>query len=609
MKKILILLFVLAALLLPMGGAEAHVAILCYHEVDKPGDAFAVTHSQLESHLASMQREGYRFVSLDEYIAYAKGELTLPEKSVMITFDDGYRSFYTKVYPLLQKYKVPGMLAIVSSWTVGEEKPNDVRDLASWQELREMEASGLVTVVSHSHALHKQQAINPQGGRNGVAGSHLYFQGRYETDAEYETRIGNDLNEVQRLFEENLGHKSRAMVWPYGIYSEKSVALARQSGMEATFLLDGGVNPPGENSLYYARRMIIDNEMDVSRLDKLLTVNHDAWNSRPLRLAQVDLDSIRDEDAEAYESNIRSLISNLEGNNINLVALQAFADPDGDGDVDAVYFPNGELPMAADIFGDVANRLMQRGITVVAWLPVLSYQPFIHEDGSNAVQSTGEKGWYHRLSPFAAEDLTKVSALFRDLAANTQVGGILLQDDLYLGEEEDVSPLAQAAYLRDFGRKMPVPAKLSPEEKQAFARWKSEALDRAAEAAITAFREMRPQAITMRDIYAGALLYPGAEAWLGQSYEDYLAKYDYTVVMAYPYMDSAADPKAYLQDIARAVQQQDGLKKTIVKVQSYDWKRKAWLDARDFGDQLKTLKRAGIRNMGYYPAAFAYWEK
>ncbi len=129
------------------------------------------------------------FVSLDEYIRYAKGELSLPEKSVMIAFDDGYRSFYTKVYPLLKKYRVPGMLAIVSSWTNGEEKPNDVRDLASWQELKEMEASGLVAVVSHTHAMHKQQAINSQGSRNGVVGSHLYFQGRYESDEEYETRL------------------------------------------------------------------------------------------------------------------------------------------------------------------------------------------------------------------------------------------------------------------------------------------------------------------------------------------------------------------------------------------------------------------------------------
>ena len=203
LKKLIFILSLCFACLLPSHGVSAHVTILCYHEVDRAGDAFAVSHQRLEEHLKFLKQEGCHFVSLDEYLRFCRGELQLPDNSVMITFDDGYRSFYTKVYPLLKKYQVPGMLAIVSSWTNHEEKPNDVRDTASWEELKEMENSGLVTVVSHTHAMHKQQEINPQGGRNGVAGSHLYFAGRYETDEEYKTRVSNDINEVQRLFQEN----------------------------------------------------------------------------------------------------------------------------------------------------------------------------------------------------------------------------------------------------------------------------------------------------------------------------------------------------------------------------------------------------------------------
>ena len=188
LKKFIFILCLCVACVLPSHAAFASVTILCYHEVDRAGDAFAVSHKRLEEHLKFLK-------------------------------NDGYRSFYTKVYPLLKKYQAPGMLAIVSSWTNHEEKPNDVRDAASWDELKEMEDSGLVTVVSHTHAMHKQQDVNPQGGRNGVVGSHLYFGGRYETDAEYHTRITNDIQEVQRLFQQHLGHKARAMVWPYGIYT------------------------------------------------------------------------------------------------------------------------------------------------------------------------------------------------------------------------------------------------------------------------------------------------------------------------------------------------------------------------------------------------------
>ena len=131
MRKFLMALMLGLVFLLPAVRVSAQAAILCYHEVDRENDDFAVSQTQLERHIVKMKKEGWHFVSLDEYIRYTKGEAKLPQKSVMLTFDDGYRSFYTKVYPLLQKYQVPAMLAIVSSWTAGEEKPNDVRNLAS----------------------------------------------------------------------------------------------------------------------------------------------------------------------------------------------------------------------------------------------------------------------------------------------------------------------------------------------------------------------------------------------------------------------------------------------------------------------------------------------
>ena len=145
-------------------------------------------------------------------------------------------------------------------------------------------------------------------------------------------------------------------------------------------------------------------------------------------------------------------------------------------------------------------------------------------------------------------------------------------------------------------------------EKKQFVNWKREALDSAADAALDSFKKLRPKAITMRDIYAGAVVDSEAAAWIGQDYEDYLNKYDYTVVMAYPYMDKE-DPQEYLQEIAQVVKDKGGVNKTIVKVQSYDWDKEAWLDGTSFAKQLRILKRSGMKNMGYYPATFCYWEK
>ena len=86
-------------------------------------------------------------------------------------------------------------------------------------------------------------------------------------------------------------------------------------------------------------------------------------------------------------------------------------------------------------------------------------------------------------------------------------------------------------------------------------------------------------------------------------------RYNYPVVMAYPQMDHQADAQAYLQHVAQAVKKAGGTEKTIVKIQSYDWEKEKWLDKDTFQDELKTLKKAGVRHVGVYPQTFHTWGK
>ena len=591
--------------------AKTQVPILCYHEVDRAGDYFAVSHENFLRQVEYLKKHDYHFVTLDEYIAYTQGRLELPEKSVMLTFDDGYESFYTKVYPILQKENIPCMLAIVTSWTDGEGKPTDVRSVASWAQLREMEQSGLVTVVSHTHALHKQRAIAPQGGASGIAANHMYLDGRYETDGEYEKRLNDDMAETQQLFEANLGHPAKAMVWPYGMYSGASIRAAQAHGMQATFLLDGGINEADPSYMTYARRIIMGDDITVKKLETLLTKNHDAWDSKPIRMVQLDIDQLYKNDAKAFQQNIAWTVKELQDNKISLVALQAFADPDGDGNYSQVYFYNTQVPVAADAFNDVCNALQQAGIKVVAWLPALTCQTFFAKDGSNLVQAApaGKAGWYQRLSPFDEPSVAKAAGLFRDLGRYTLAEGVLFQDDLYLNDFEDVSAPARAAYEKAYGKDL---LKLDRQDKNAMQQWtklKTGQLDKVADSCLAAFRENRPQGLSMRDIYAEAVTNPESQEWFAQSYPDYLKRYDYTVVMAYPYMDKEENPKEALADVAKAVKQAGGNDKTIVKVQTYDWSKEKWLSGKEVREELNTLKKEGTRNRGVYPHTFYKWEK
>lgn len=599
-----ILAFVCLALWICVSPVFASVKILCYHEVDgKETDKFSVSSENLENHIRFLKEDGYRFVSLEDYLDYTRGALELPEKSVMLTFDDGYLSFYDKAFPLLKKYKVPAMLAIVTSWDK-EAKPADVGSLLSWDKMIEMEKSGLVTIASHSHALHKQRPINPQKTAGAVAENRLYFGGRYETEEEYERRLGNDLRKVQELFQAHLGHPAKAVVWPYGRFSGKSTEIARKHGFEAMFLLDGGDNPPGENARHFAKRGLIYGNPGVKDLKRMLDTNLDVWNHAALRMAQVDLDGLYHKDPKEFEKNVAALKDRLYKNRVKLVALQAFADPDGDGNVESVYFYNHQVPVAADAFNYVANSLSQDGYRVVAWMPGLAIKAMARPDGSNLIAAEPKEnlGWYRRVSPFDPEARERLKALYRDLANYTSADGVLFQDDFYMNDFEDASPYGQKAFFDRFHKPLAELNRADRAEMNEWSKLKTAQINDLVNDLAAAFKENRPDGIVMRNIYTDPAINPDAEEWFAQDMSRYLTDYDYTVVMAYPYMDGAEDPEAYLKHIVGAVKQRPGaLEKVVFKLQSYDWAGERWLTEEELNRQAEALLGAGAVHIGYYP--------
>jgi hypothetical protein len=123
---------------------------------------------------------------------------------VLLSFDDGYRSFYTRVYPLLLAYDYPAVLALVTSWMevpAGGEvdyggRPLKREAFVTWDEVRTMQASGLVEIASHSHDLHRTVLSTPQGNSAPSARTWAFdpATGRREDDAAHRARIRADLD-------------------------------------------------------------------------------------------------------------------------------------------------------------------------------------------------------------------------------------------------------------------------------------------------------------------------------------------------------------------------------------------------------------------------------
>ena len=608
MKKWTLVFVLVVLLVFPTSVfAQPGVVILCYHHVGpyaeegKTANSFTVSPEVLRAHFEYLKQNGYKVLSMDEYIRYNRGAGTVPEKSVLITFDDAYVSFYEKVFPLLKEYNYPAVLAMVGIWQ--QVPPNDPDRILNWEQARELKKSGLVEIASHSYNLHYQIAANAYGDVGHATTTLEYSNNRFEDLDTYKRRLQADLRRSQDLFEKELGEKARVLVWPYGEYNELGIEAALAAGYEATFGLEGGLNPQGEPSLRAAKRGIIWGNPNTGIFAKFLADAGD--EEKKVRVIQVDLDAIYDKDKRQMEANINAAIERILKTNANTVYLQAFADDKGDGNIQQVYFTNSVAPVKADVFAHVVQRFRNSNIRVYAWLPSLTGQWLVKDHPEDLVKAHHEKGkgWYKRATPFSPRVREELKTLSRELAMYAPINGVMFQDDLYLNDYEDFSPAAKQAFVARFGKALTPEALEDSATRGAWTKMKTDALTDLTNEMISSIRQFRPASRSARNIYAEAVINPKAIEWYAQDFQQYLNTYDYTVVMAYPYMEKKGDRAVtWLQELADvALKDKNNAQKVVFKLQNYDWAKNSWVPRSKLSLQVRALRAKGAIHLGYYP--------
>lgn len=196
--------------------AREPLPILMYHKVTFDGYAqndMTVDESKLRADFDYLQSAGYTPILPRELAA---GE-TLPDKPVLITFDDGYVGNYTLLYPILQEY---GFKALISPIVRMPDRP--AGDFCSWAMLREMSGSGLVEIGSHTYDLHNMD------GRGGVytPDQPNGIQRRPgESDGEFSVRVLDDIQKSYDRLMEELGVSPTCFAYPYGVQEPDAQAL------------------------------------------------------------------------------------------------------------------------------------------------------------------------------------------------------------------------------------------------------------------------------------------------------------------------------------------------------------------------------------------------
>lgn len=606
------LLFFLIGFFSTASAKEPHFLVLNYHDILSAEDAqrslnkMDVGVEHLEEHLGWLKNKGYKIISVQNVLDAAAGKDALPDKAVLLTFDDGYLSFYTRVFPLLKKHRYPATVALVGTWMDGNVTADEPgKPLLNWSQVREMVQSGLVEVASHSYDLHKGVNANPQANSQAAAVTRLYDDPMmvYETDEQYRERIHAALLKSAEFIFQHAGIRPRAMVWPYGEYNQITVQASREAGMPMTMGLIDGSNTLADISAL--RRLIMVDNPDVSQFAELVTGMR---TGSSLRVAHLDMDYLYDKDPEQTERNLDAVVQRIKDMNINTVFLQAYSDPDGDGNADALYFPNRHLPVKQDLFSRVAWQLKTKArVRVYAWMPIMAYHGkapeswYVQEWRDGKAQTSSHI--YKRLSPFNPEARQYVAEIYEDLAKHCSFEGILFHDDGILSDYEDVSPLAlsftkEAWGLSDQFEQLHATGK----SRMAWAQHKTELINQFTDELVSRVRIYRPGIKTARNFYALPLLKPYSEEWYAQSFTSFLAHYDYVAIEAMPFMEDAENPKQWLTQLVKtAAKQPDGLKKTVFELQSVNWKTQQKIPMPVFIEQLELLKKLGVKHIGYYP--------
>ncbi|MBF0516067.1 MAG: polysaccharide deacetylase family protein [Nitrospirae bacterium] len=237
-----------------------------YHHVNTKGSFITVGIQNFERQMAFLKEQGYQTINTSDLSDILTGAVVnnATSKTVMITFDDGWADNWQYAWPILRKYGLKAVFFVVTSWMHDGRVRNFSTALPShkeckaivasgmakevamsWDELREMEAGGLIDVQSHTHS-HK----------------------KLDEGAVYQ-----DLQVSKGLIEEHLTKKCTTLCWPWGIYNDKYIEFAQRAGFNLLFTTELGTNTSQSDPLRIKRIAIGD--IGVMQLRKKLFIHSD----------------------------------------------------------------------------------------------------------------------------------------------------------------------------------------------------------------------------------------------------------------------------------------------------------------------------------------------
>ena len=218
------------------GRETVPLPVIMYHDIIENRvrrDIYTITPQAFEEDLKWLKDNGYQTIGISEVTGYVENGAKLPDKPVILTFDDGHYNNIIYAEPILEKYGMKGIIFVIGEFcdkSVKEGVKNPNYSYIFWDDQRRMIESGIWEVENHTYRLHRIG-----NGRNGVA------KLKGESDDDYRARLRDDFQWLTDKIYESCGVRPRAFAYPFGVLSDTAEEVLSELDYKASFTSYSGI--------------------------------------------------------------------------------------------------------------------------------------------------------------------------------------------------------------------------------------------------------------------------------------------------------------------------------------------------------------------------------
>ncbi|HML37411.1 MAG TPA: polysaccharide deacetylase family protein [Bacillota bacterium] len=250
------------------------VPVLMYHNLGyEDGNDGVITPENFQAQMAALKAAGYHAIFFSQLTDYVEHGTELPDKPVVVTFDDGYESNYTYAWPILRQLGMKATINVIGV-SVGKDTYKDtgapIYPHFTYDQAREMETSGVIDIQSHSYDMHQSKDLEKNGYREGV------YPKPGETEEEYVKAFTDDFTRSRAEIEKEVGNAVDVYAYPFGYHTSFAEVLLHRMGVKSTLTVEEGPNSVLKGlpqSILGLKRYNITNRITGEALLRLLEEN------------------------------------------------------------------------------------------------------------------------------------------------------------------------------------------------------------------------------------------------------------------------------------------------------------------------------------------------